>query len=151
LAHAPLHVIEQATDLFALGADPGLVFGRRAFGLLPPLLGLARATLVSGLLVLSAFRGNAGGEFRHEAASSDSGDEAAQIGHRTAAHAIGLQPSGQFVKENLGLLAALVQQQSSRSTLFRQHPVRKNQVVTTTTAWLNWRFRFARKYFPIQV
>ena len=142
-ANALLHVLEQPADLFALGAGPGLVLGRGTLGLQPPFLDLALTALFSGLLTLSALSCDARGEFRHEAAGGGSVDEAAQIGHRAAAHTIGLQPPGQFVEEHLGLFAALAQQQAGRSTLIRQHPVRKDQV--TTTGRQAWRIRFARR------
>ncbi len=101
-------------------------------------------TLVNGFLPLQTLSRDARCKLRNEAAGSGAADESAKVGDRAAAHAFGLQPTGEFVEEHLGLLAALAQQQARCIALLRQQHVWKDQV-TTTTASRTWRSRFARR------
>ena len=88
--------------------------------------------LFSGLLGLLAIGCNAQAEFRPEGAGLGTGDEAAQVGHRVAAHGMGLQSASLFVQKRLGLLATALQQLSGRFPFRRQHLLRKDQITTTT-------------------
>ena len=127
-----------------MSPHPGLMLGRCAFGLQALFLDLSLTLKINGLLALRTVGNDAGGEHWHEASSHRVGDESAQVGHGVA-NVTGLKPSGQFVEQGLGLLAAMAQQQSRGLALLRQQLVWKNQFTTTTTTGRAvWRARFAR-------
>ncbi len=129
--HALLHVIAQLAELFSLGSDQCLVLRGCAKGSLSALLCLACTVLLSGQLAFSALCGNREPELRNECSGLGTCDQAAQVGHRAATHALGLKSAGQFIQDFLGLVATRVQQHSGGRAFLRQHLVRKDQVTTT--------------------
>jgi hypothetical protein len=136
--------VAQGLELLAVSPHPGLMLGRCAFGLQALFLDLSLTLKINGLLALRTVGNDAGGEHWHEASSHRVGDESAQVGHGVA-NVTGLEPSGQFVEQGLGLLAAVAQQQSRDLALSRQQLVWKNKFTTTTTTGRAvWRARFAR-------
>ena len=147
--HALLHVVAQLAELLALGSDACLVLGCRALGRLVTLLGLARSALLHGQLAIDAFSRDCEAKLRNEGAGLGARDQASQVGHRAATHAIGLQSACQLIQECLGLVGTGPQQHAGSGALLRQHLVWKDQVTTTarsfgTAGCRVWRARLTR-------
>lgn len=113
-------------------ANARLVLGCGALDRLATLLRLARSALLCGQSAVAAFGRNRWANLRDEGTGQRTGNEAAQVGHRAASHALGLQAARELVQQLLRLPAAGTQQHARCRAFLRQHLLWKYQITTTT-------------------
>jgi hypothetical protein len=127
----PAHVAQQRADALPALAIARLVLGGGAFGGEPTLLGFLRVAGFAFLANAIALGGDPRRKLGHELPGRSALDQATQVGERVA-YALGLQPSGEFVEEDLMLASQVAQQALRRIALLRQQPGREDQCFTTT-------------------